>query len=262
MSEAARDAEAGAAPAVRAALGWRARDVERASTAPVRFRDRDRSTVVVEGTPSVLAYADPAHGFVLPAGRFVRVDQAAGRVYRASATPHLDALTAGAAHALADSVGALLVRAGWAPVPGAGPGAAVALRAAARAAVDPHGGMGVADVGVWHLPRPVAPWAALPVGAGPAPREWDGPEATVDVQPVRPADPAGNAGGVRFVLQVQLQDDPLQRALFDQVDVRRARLGGAAQTLTSWERDPVEDADRAAGHRGRARVRTDGVPPP
>jgi hypothetical protein len=212
----------------------------------VRFRDRDRSTVVVEGTPSVLAYADPAHGFVLPPGRFVRVDQAAGRVYRASATPHLDALTAEAAHALADSVGALLTRAGWAPVPGAGPGAAVALRAAARAAVDPHGGMGVADVGVWHLPRPVAPWAALPVGAGPAPREWDGPEATVDVQPVRPADPAGNAGGVRFVLQVRLWDGPLHGALFDQVDARRARLGGAPQTLTSWDQEPTERVGGAA----------------
>lgn len=233
----------GPPPQVRVVLGWRAREIERASTARVRFPDDDRSTIVLENDPSVLVYADPAHSFTLPPGRFLRADQSAGRVYSISVTPHLDALTMQSARVLADSVGTLLERAGWQRAPGQGIGADAALRASARMAVDPAAGFGVVDVAQWRLPRANAPWTTLPPGAPTTAWDggWNGPEAAIDVKPVRPADPVGNAHGVLFVLELRLTDESLSAALSYQVDARRERLNGEPQTLASWDRQPNED---------------------
>lgn len=224
------------APIVRVAFGWRAREVERQSTAHVTFSDQDVGAVVVEDTPAALAYAEPQHAFALPPGRFLRVNQAAGRVYDASATPHLTALTPNAAVALADSVAHLLARAGWARVPGEGRGTA-AVSDAVGYARDGEGGVGVAHVGTWRVPRPAAAWAARPADAPPRPRRWDGVAAIVTVHPVRAV--TGNETP-SLILEVQITDDLLGSALFAMSEARRARHAGDMQTLRSWDDQPTE----------------------
>lgn len=228
-------------PTVHAVLGARALDVEHASGGALHFPDDDGSAAVLTDDPVALVYADSTHGFTLPAGRFLRIDQEAGRVHTISVTPHLDALTPATARVLVDSVGSLLRHAGWHAVPGRGEGIDAALRASTAAAMNPQGGFGVVDVGQWRLPRARTAASALPVGATSRPDQWDGPEAALDVKPVRPADPAANARGVTFVLQLRLTDDPLASALYAQVEARRARLNGEPQTLRSWIRQPAED---------------------
>ena len=189
-----------AAPVVRVAFGWRAREVEWQSTARVAFPDDDVSSEILENEPAALAYAEPAHAFALPPGRFLRVDHAAGRMYSATTTPHLDALTPAAAVSLADSVARLLGGAGWASVPGEGLGGTAAVAAAVRYASDGQGGFGVSHMGTYRVPRPAAPWAGLPPNGPPRVREWDGAEATITLRPVRSA----VAGSARLILQVQL----------------------------------------------------------
>lgn len=224
------------APVVRVAFGWSAHEVERASTASVGFSDQDVGSVLVEHTPTALSYAEPAHAFTLPPGRFLRVNQAAGRVYDASATPHLEALTREAAVALADSVTRLLEYAGWARVPGEGRGPA-AVADAERYARDGAGGVGVAQVGAWRIPRPAAAWAARPRDAPPRPGRWDGVTAVITVHPVRAVT---GSEPVTLILEVQLSDDLLGSALFAMTEARRARLGGDMQTLRSWVSQPAE----------------------
>jgi hypothetical protein len=222
---------------VRVALGWRAREVEERSSPGVqRFSDQDLGVIILERDPSALAYADPTHAFTLPAGRFLRLDQAAGRVFEAKATPHLDALTATAASVLIDSVARLLEGAGWQRVPGAGSGAG-ALREAAEFAASGKRGFGVMHVGTWRVRRPPAPWAALPAGARAYPDAWDGVECTVTV---RPTGAATRAEDARMILQVRVEDELLSIALQAQADARRSRHGGRMQTLRSWDEQPHE----------------------
>ena len=224
-------------PVVRVAFGWRAREVERQSTAPVTFPDDDVSADILENEPVALAYAEPAHAFTLPPGRFLRVDQTAGRVYDATATPHLAALTPAEAVALADSVAHLFQHAGWAPVPSAGRGSATAVADAVRYGTGGKGGFGVADVGTWRVPRPAAVWAARPADAPARPNYWDGVEGRISVRPLR----AGvTAAGVKLIVQVKLVDVSLSSALFAMSEARRGRHGGEMQTLRSWDAQPAE----------------------
>lgn len=244
--------EHSSAPTVRVALGWRARDVERESTAHVIFADQDESTVILENDPAALVYADPQHAFVLPAGRFVRVDQVAGRVYAASATPHLDALTPAAATTLADSVSRLLEHAGWQRATGvlgsAGPGlgTVAAVAAAVRYGSDGQGGAGVSHVGTWRVPRSGAPWAALPAGTQQSPEFWDGGEAVLTLMPTNTRSTPAN---VRLILQVRVADVVLAGGLSNELEARRARLGGAMQSLRSWDAQPTERLPPLSGAR-------------
>lgn len=224
------------APVVRVAFGWRAREVERQATVPVEFPDDDMSAEVLENKPAALAYADPQHAFTLPSGRFLAIDQAAGRVYGATTTPHLDALTPDAAVALADSVVRTLAAAGWTRVAGEGRGAS-AVAAAARYASDGQGRFGVSNVGTWRVPRPATLWAALPPNAPARPGLWDGVEVYVTVRPVRATAPGG---GPKFILEVKLSDPLLNSALSAMSEARRARFHGDMQTLRSWDAQPTE----------------------
>lgn len=225
-------------PVVSVALGQRVRDVERRSTAPVRFSDRDLGTAILERDPAALAYADPAHAFTLPPGRFLRLDQAAGRLTDAKTTPHLDALTGPEAVALVDSVSRLLERAGWQRVPGVGTGAA-AVQEAARFAASGNGGFGVTHVGTWRVPRPSSPWAALPPGTPARPNRWNGVEAEVTVRPVGSTPTPIEA---RLIVQVALTDELLASQLSEMVEARRQRNGGEMQTLSSWDAQPNDPA--------------------
>lgn len=215
-------------PVVRVALGWRARDVEQQSSAPVHFPDRDLGTVILEDQPAVLAYADPAHAFMLPPGRFLRLDEAAGRVYEAAATPHVAALVPQEAVVLADSIVRSLERAGWTRASGIGRGAIGAVTAAVERPGD-------AQVGTWRVARGGATWAALPTGTPPSAEFWNGTEAVVTVRRLR-----GSGADARLVLQVQLTDVPLNNALFVIMEARRSRLGGEMQTLQHWDAHPTE----------------------
>ena len=225
------------APLVRVAFGWRAREVERQSTARVAFPDDDISAEILENEPVALAYVEPAHPFTLPPGRFLRVNQAAGRVYDVTVTPHLAALAPADATALADSVVRTLEHAGWARVPDEGRGVAAAVADAARYGSDGKGGFGVSHVGTWRVPRPQEPWAARPPDAPPRVREWDGVQALVTVRPVRSR---AGADSVRLILEVKLTDQLLSLAFQAQADARRARYGGEMQTLRSWDAQPDE----------------------
>lgn len=219
----------------------RAREVERQSSPGVQtFDDDDRGVIILEATPSSLAYADPSHAFALPPGRFLRLDQAAGRVYDATATPHLEALTAAAAVALADSVGRLLDGAGWQRVPGSGTGAD-AVREAARFAASGNGGFGVTEVGTWRVPRAAAAWAALPPGTRPRPTVWNGVEVAVTVRPVGAVTSPSEA---RFILQVAVSDRTLGGELNAMVAARRQRRGSMG-TLSDWDAHPDEPLPRA-----------------
>jgi hypothetical protein len=243
VSSAPTPAGRAAGPQVRLALGWRARQVEQQSTAPVRFHDDDYSAVIAEDGSVALAYADPAHAFVLPPGRYLRVDQAAGRVYVASASPQLDVVGPEEAVALADSVARLLEGAGWARVPGEGAGARAAV-ATAAAASDP--GAGTATVGVWRVARSAEPWGALPPDPNLRRHVQPGVQAVLTVRPMKRR--AGADGAPRLLLTLRLSDDQLGRTLNAMVEARRARHGGKKQTLAGWDGEP-EEALVAAGPR-------------
>jgi hypothetical protein len=229
--------QAGAEPStgvVRVAMGWRARAVERGSTAGVTFPDDDLSSAILEDARVALAYADPGHGFTLPPGRFLRLDQAAGRVFGAEATPHLDPLPPPAAVALADSVARLLDGARWSRMADAGLGSARAAATATAAAAGD--GFGVVEVGSWRVARSTEAWAAVPA----APRRdgrarWDGVEARVSLRPVR-----RSGADVRLTLQVRIVDERMEEALTAMMAARRARDAGAVQTLTGWDERPSE----------------------
>lgn len=225
-------------PVVRAALGWAARDVERASTAAVRFDDDDKSVIIPEGEPVALVYADPEHGFELPPGLTLRVDQTAGRVYSIRTTPHTEALTAASARALYHGIVASLTARGWTRDTTKGSSIDDAIASVVRIATAPRSGFGVHDLGVWRVPRPRAPWAALPPGAQIAREEWNGPQAQLTLHPTQDGIAAG-PNDVRMVLAVDFDDHQLTGALYDLVDARRLR--GGDETLTGWEREPTED---------------------
>lgn len=232
---------------MRAALGWRARDVERQSTAEVRFEDADRSSVVLADDPVQLVYADPAHGFTLPPGRYVRVIQEAGRVSAVSAAPQVDALPRERARALVLRLAALLEAAGWRRAASEDLGALADLpleqaldRALGQAAARSSGFTGVA---AWRAPRPGTPWAALPEGAPRGADVWDGLEVLVSVNTID-GDADGRPGSGRFVINVDVNDENLGRALSLMGGARRARLGDAGASLSSWDREPHESLAR------------------
>lgn len=228
------DGSDGAVPLVRVAFGWRAREVERQSTARLTFPDQDESTAILEGAPAALAYVEGAHAVTLPPGRFLAVEQLAGRVYRATATPQSDALAPDAATQLGEALAARLDAAGWARVSGAGLGVDQAVAQAVQSATNTRGGFGVAHVGTWRTPRPAASWAVVPPNGPARVREWDGVEAVVTVRPLR------SRGVPRLLFQVQMSDALLELSLQAQVSTRRDRSGGDAQTLRSWDTTSYE----------------------
>lgn len=223
-------------PVVRLALGWRAREVERRSTAQVRFPDDDYSVEIFEDGPVALSYADPAHAFMLPPGRYLRVDQVAGRVYVVSASPQMDVLAPEAALALADSVARLLEGAGWRRDTTAGLGARAAVAEAARAMGAP--GTGTIGVGRWHIPRSPEPWAAVPPDPVPYRGGREGVDATLTVRPIKGRSLA--AGEPRLLLTLRLEDDRLGGVLTAMSEARRARHGGDRLTLGDWDQMPTE----------------------
>lgn len=223
-------------PEVRVGLGQRARAVERQSTARVALPDDDVSSAILEEGPVALAYADPAHAFVLPPGRFLRVNQAAGRVFSASASPQMDVLAPEAAVALGDSIVRLLEGAGWRRVPDEGLGVRGAVVQAARLVTSE--GTGHTDVGRWRIPRSQAPWAVVPPDATPYRGEREGVDATLAVRPIKGRSAA--AGDPRLLFTLRMEDDRLGGVLFSMVEARRARHGGDMQTLTGWDREPNE----------------------
>lgn len=219
---------------VRLALGWRARDVERQSTAPVQFYDDDRSAEILEDGPVSLAYADPAHAFVLPPGRYLRVDQAAGRVYMAGASPQMDVVGPAEAVALGDSVVRLLEGAGWKRDTRAWVGPAAAVATAIR--LIPSDGTGTTTVGVWRIPRSVAPWAAVPPDPLPYRPDEDGVEANLTVKPMKRRSAA--EGAPRLLYTLRVTDYRLMGALLGMTSARRAR--GGPETLAGWDAQPNE----------------------
>lgn len=221
-------------PQVRVAMGWRAREVERRSTAQVRFNDDDYSVIVVEDGPVSLAYADSAHAFVLPSGRYLRADQAAGRVFSASASPQMDALAPEAVEVLADSIAHLLENAGWRRVAGVGLGARAAVVEATRAASGD--GSGTVDVGAWQSPRAAEPWAAVPPDPVVRRTVRPGVDASLSVRPMKRR--SAVEGGPRLLLTLRVEDDQLSRTLNAMVAARQARHGG--ETLTGWDAHPNE----------------------
>lgn len=232
--------DAGTTSVVRVGLGWRARDVERQASAHVQFPDRDRSAAIIEDTLTSLAYADPQHGFTLPPGRYVRLDQFAGRVFRATATPHGTALSDAGVRATLRSIGIAFADAGWRPAPGIWAGVDGALAFARRRVSDPNSGTGFVDVQGWRVPRASAPSSALPPGARSSTDQWDGPEAVLSIRPLPPRTGDGAAEPPKYVVQVAISDGALETALSFMVTARRTREPNAPRTLVSWDRSPDE----------------------
>ncbi|MCU0627808.1 MAG: hypothetical protein MUF21_15245 [Gemmatimonadaceae bacterium] len=235
----------GAAPEVRVAIGWTTRDVIARSDMPVTFPDDDRSSEIIESTPSRLTYVDSAHGFTLPPGRLLWIDQAAGRIYAVRASPHLEALSDTAAVALATAIIEKLEQRGWTRQPAVGSGPAGAVARVAEFAASGQPGFGPADIGEWRVPRSTAAHAQLP----PAPPSrnryaYDGLHANLSVAALASSKQPG--APLRLVMDIKVSDDLMRNALSRLMESRRARLGGGVGTLRSWELEPNEPPPTAS----------------